>query len=66
MIFRIISKRAIISVMMATVLLFCLVSPQQYIQAETKPFLHPVFANNMVLQRDVENTIWGWTSSGEK
>lgn len=52
--------------MMATVLLFCLVSPQQYIQAETKPFLHPVFANNMVLQRDVENTIWGWTSSGEK
>lgn len=30
-----------------------------------KPFLHPIFGDHMVLQRDVENTIWGWTTPGE-
>lgn len=33
--------------------------------AETpKPFLHPLFTNNMVWQRDVAAPIWGWTTPG--
>jgi len=35
--------------------------------AETrKPFLHPVFGNHMVLQRDKADPIWGWTAPGAK
>jgi sialate O-acetylesterase len=30
-----------------------------------KPFVHPLFSDHMVLQREVENVIWGWTSPGE-
>lgn len=32
--------------------------------ATSKPFVHPLFANNMVLQRDVQNPVWGWTTPG--
>ncbi|MBS1706186.1 MAG: hypothetical protein JST40_09955 [Armatimonadetes bacterium] len=28
------------------------------------PFLSPVFADHMVLQRDIPNTFWGWTKPG--
>jgi len=31
---------------------------------EAKPFLHPLFTDNMVLQRDVHDTLWGWTTPG--
>ena len=31
-----------------------------------KPFLHPLFTDHMVLQRDVATTIWGWTQPGKK
>lgn len=30
------------------------------------PFLSPVFASHMVLQRDKENAMWGWTTPGQK
>ena len=33
---------------------------------QTKPFLHPLFTDNMVLQRDVRFPIWGWTEPGKK
>jgi sialate O-acetylesterase len=29
------------------------------------PFVSPMFGDNMVLQRDKTNTIWGWTKPGE-
>jgi len=29
------------------------------------PFLSPIFADNMVLQRDKPNTIWGWSEPGD-
>ena len=29
-----------------------------------KPFLHPLFTDNMVLQRDRRAPIWGWTKPG--
>ena len=32
--------------------------------ATSKPFVHPLYANNMVLQRDVQNPVWGWTTPG--
>jgi len=31
---------------------------------EAKPFLHPLFTDNMVLQRGVPDPIWGWTTPG--
>jgi len=31
-----------------------------------KPFLHPLFTDNMVLQRDVRCPIWGWTTPGQR
>ena len=34
--------------------------------ASNLPFLSPVFASHMVLQRDKPNPIWGWTTPGEK
>ncbi|MGA2035538.1 MAG: sialate O-acetylesterase, partial [Thermoguttaceae bacterium] len=30
-----------------------------------KPFLHSLFTDHMVLQRDVATTIWGWTQPGK-
>jgi sialate O-acetylesterase len=30
-----------------------------------RPFVSPVFGDNMVLQRDQPNTLWGWTTPGE-
>ncbi len=30
----------------------------------TKPFLHPLFTDHMVLQRGVSAPIWGWTKPG--
>ncbi len=31
-----------------------------------KPFLHPLFTDNMVLQRGVADPIWGWAEPGQK
>lgn len=30
----------------------------------SKPFLHPLFSDNMVLQRDTPDPVWGWTVPG--
>lgn len=30
-----------------------------------QPFVSPIFADNMVLQRDKLNTIWGWSDPGD-
>src|SRR4051794_36469719 len=29
------------------------------------PFVHPLFANDMVLQRDLQAPIWGWSTPGD-
>ena len=34
-------------------------------QAPEKPFLHPLFTDNMVLQRDIQCPVWGWAKPGE-
>lgn len=31
-----------------------------------KPFLHPLFTDHMVLQRDGETSVWGWTQPGKE
>ncbi|MDD2707106.1 MAG: sialate O-acetylesterase [Verrucomicrobiae bacterium] len=36
------------------------------IHAQNKPFVHPLFGNNMVLQRDARISIWGWTTPGKE
>ncbi len=33
---------------------------------EVKPFLHPLFSDNAVLQRDRAVPIWGWTTPGAR
>jgi sialate O-acetylesterase len=33
-------------------------------EAAPKPFLHPLFTDHMVLQRDASDPIWGWTAPG--
>jgi autotransporter-associated beta strand protein len=30
----------------------------------TSPLLHPLFTNNMVLQRDASDPVWGWANPG--
>ncbi len=35
-------------------------------RTDEKPFLHPLFTDHMVLQRDVETSVWGWTEPGEQ
>jgi sialate O-acetylesterase len=34
-------------------------------QTASAPFVDPLFSDNMVLQRDRSDAIWGWTSPGE-
>ncbi|MEI6809756.1 MAG: sialate O-acetylesterase, partial [bacterium] len=35
------------------------------IQAK-QPFLHPLFSDNMVLQREIKTPVWGWTTPGSE
>jgi len=35
-------------------------------ESADKPFLHPLFTDNMVLQREVKAPIWGWAPPGTK
>ncbi|HEY3323477.1 MAG TPA: sialate O-acetylesterase [Planctomycetota bacterium] len=34
--------------------------------AADKPFLHPLFTDHVVLQRDVPTAVWGWTQPGKE
>jgi sialate O-acetylesterase len=31
---------------------------------QSLPFVHPLFSNNMVLQRNASDPVWGWTTPG--
>ncbi len=57
------SKMLIMSIIMATCIFS---SPSPAGAYLNKPFLHPVFTDHMVLQRDAEDNVWGWTNPGEK
>ena len=35
------------------------------IAQESNPLLHPLFSDNMVLQREIAAPIWGWAKPGE-
>ncbi len=35
-------------------------------EPQQKPFLHPLFTDNMVLQRDVKTPVWGWAAPNTK
>lgn len=35
-------------------------------QPRALPFLHPLFSDDMVLQRDIAAPIWGWSQPGDK
>lgn len=34
--------------------------------AEDRPFLHQLFTDHMVLQREIETPVWGWAEAGQK
>ena len=34
--------------------------------AEDKPLVHPLFADHMVLQRELPAPVWGWTTPGRE
>jgi sialate O-acetylesterase len=38
----------------------------QAAESTSKPFLQPLFTDNMVLQRGVKDAIWGWTTPGQR
>ncbi|MGD0464711.1 MAG: sialate O-acetylesterase [Tepidisphaeraceae bacterium] len=40
-------------------------APATTVAASFLPFVSPIFGDNMVLQRDKLNTIWGWSQPGE-
>jgi sialate O-acetylesterase len=51
----------------AALLLFVFgVRSAQAEEAAPKPFLHLLFTDHMVLQRDASDPIWGWTTPGAK
>lgn len=35
------------------------------VQPTPLPFVHPLFTDDMVLQRDVEAPVWGWSTPGD-
>jgi sialate O-acetylesterase len=41
-----------------------LVASAAGLHAQSKPFVHPLFSNNMVLQRNAQDSVWGWTTPG--
>jgi sialate O-acetylesterase len=43
-----------------------IISAGGLVRAAEKPLLHPLFASDMVLQRGVEDPIWGWTEPGRE
>ncbi|MBM3477380.1 MAG: 9-O-acetylesterase [Armatimonadetes bacterium] len=49
----------------ALVPLLILIAGLACAQAPEKPFLHPLFTDNMVLQRDIQCPVWGWAKPGE-
>lgn len=65
-----IPKRCPVVVATVAVLLIvrCLTAAQNASSAtvQSLPFLSPIFGDNMVLQRDKANTLWGWSEPGDK
>lgn len=44
---------------------YLLFTPSTHAQdASEKPFLHRLFTDNMVLQREIATPVWGWTKAG--
>ena len=54
-----------VSLRLAGWLILCAVSHAEA-PREARPFVSPIFGDNMVLQRGQPNTFWGWTTPGEK
>ncbi len=50
---------------LALVFVCCLNAAAGLRADEPKPFLHPLFSDNMVLQRDTSDAVWGWTTPGQ-
>ena len=53
-----------ITTVIALLLAFAVLSPTIVWAEEALPFVHPLFSNNMVLQRGISDPIWGWTTPG--
>ncbi|HEY3333462.1 MAG TPA: sialate O-acetylesterase [Capsulimonadaceae bacterium] len=58
-------RRFIAAVVFSLTLVPLLAAPSARAADAPLPFLSPVFGDNMVLQRDTKDRIWGWTTPGE-
>ena len=36
------------------------------VNADDRPFLHQLFTDHMVMQRDIQVPVWGWTEPGKQ
>lgn len=57
---------AVFTLALSIILLTQLPSIADEASSARRPFLHPLFTNHMVLQRDAETSIWGWTTPGQQ
>ncbi len=46
--------------------LFLMTALSKSANADGLPFVHPLFTDDMVLQRDMQDPVWGWTTPGER
>jgi hypothetical protein len=62
-------KTLIAACLLLSALMFSSATPlvaQPAATAAQKPFVHPLFSDNMVLQRDIAAPVWGWTRPGQR
>jgi sialate O-acetylesterase len=62
-------KTLIAACLLLSPLMFSSVTPavaQPAANVAQKPFVHPLFSDNMVLQRDIAAPVWGWTTPGQR
>ncbi len=50
----------------AVICLFSAISLVSTARSQELPFLHPLFTDHMVIQREISVPVWGWTNPGEE
>ena len=52
--------------LMIPVAILLLATPHAVKAQNTRPFVSPMFSDNMVLQRGMKDPVWGWAPAGTK
>src|SRR5262245_1980843 len=59
-----IPRFSVLKILLVSIIVFTCVATG--VLADGLPFLHPLFSDHMVLQRDVKVPVWGWANPGAK